>query len=87
MSGRERKFKININPETPNTAVISEPNATGWSTVLETGLFYGEPVLVGDDVRMDNVRCPHCNKKLGDALQGTYQTTCPRCKRSVTITR
>lgn len=37
---------------------------------------------------VDNaVRCPHCDKKLGDKLVGTYETTCPRCKRPVTITR
>lgn len=26
------------------------------------------------------LRCPHCNKKLGERLGGTYQTLCPRCK-------
>lgn len=35
----------------------------------------------------DGIRCPHCDKKLGDRLVGTYETTCPRCKRKVTITR
>jgi DNA-directed RNA polymerase subunit RPC12/RpoP len=35
----------------------------------------------------DAVRCPECGKKLGDRLVGTYETTCPRCKRKVTITR
>lgn len=34
-----------------------------------------------------DVRCPECGKKLGDRLIGTYTTTCPRCKRRVTITR
>jgi DNA-directed RNA polymerase subunit RPC12/RpoP len=33
------------------------------------------------------LRCPHCDKKLGDKLAGTYETTCPRCKRRVTFTR
>lgn len=33
------------------------------------------------------VRCPHCDKKLGDYLAGVYRTTCPRCHREVTITR
>ena len=33
------------------------------------------------------VRCPKCGKKLGESLQGTYTTTCPRCKERVTITR
>lgn len=34
-----------------------------------------------------DVRCPHCDKKLGDYLAGVYRTTCPRCHREVTITR
>jgi hypothetical protein len=42
---------------------------------------------VGRRVAGDGVRCPHCDKKLGDRLVGTYETTCPRCKRRVTITR
>lgn len=33
------------------------------------------------------IRCPHCDKKLGDRVVGIYETTCPRCKRPVTITR
>lgn len=35
----------------------------------------------------DGVRCPHCNKKLGKYLKGTYETACPRCKQAVSITR
>jgi hypothetical protein len=40
-------------------------------------------------LREGEVRCPdpRCGKKLGEYLQGTYITTCPRCKRRVTITR
>lgn len=33
------------------------------------------------------VRCPNCSKKLGDFLEGVYETTCPRCKRRVHIER
>lgn len=33
------------------------------------------------------IRCPKCNKRLGDELVGVYRTTCPRCKTPVTITR
>ena len=33
------------------------------------------------------LRCPHCDKKLGDKLAGTYETVCPRCKQRVTFTR
>ena len=35
----------------------------------------------------DGIRCPHCKKKLGNRLAGTYETTCPRCKQMVSITR
>jgi len=35
----------------------------------------------------EDVRCPHCNKKLGNRLVGHYETTCPRCKHEVAITR
>jgi DNA-directed RNA polymerase subunit RPC12/RpoP len=34
-----------------------------------------------------DVRCPNCDKKLGERLVGTLEVTCPRCKRKVTITR
>jgi len=30
-------------------------------------------------------RCPNCNKKFGDSLDGMYETLCPRCKRFVRV--
>jgi phage FluMu protein Com len=38
-------------------------------------------------VQRQDIRCPHCGKKMGEALEGTYGNTCPRCKRWVTIVR
>lgn len=43
--------------------------------------------VTGLRVARDEVRCPYCDKKLGDRLAGTYETTCPRCKKPVSITR
>lgn len=37
--------------------------------------------------RPREIRCPKCNKKFGDMLNGIYETLCPRCKRWVTIER
>ena len=36
-----------------------------------------------------DVRCPNpnCGKKLGETLEGRYQSMCPRCKRWITIVR
>ena len=31
------------------------------------------------------VRCPHCNKKIGDRLNGTLHLVCPRCKRELML--
>lgn len=30
---------------------------------------------------MNEVRCPHCGKKLAEGLTGKLVVTCPRCKR------
>lgn len=34
-----------------------------------------------------DIRCPHCGKKLGTRVVGTYETVCPRCHKEVVITR
>lgn len=31
------------------------------------------------------IRCPHCNKKLGNRVLGLYVTDCPRCHNQVRI--
>ena len=31
------------------------------------------------------IRCPHCNKKLGNKVLGLYVTDCPRCHNQVRI--
>ena len=33
----------------------------------------------------EGIRCPHCAKRLGDWVVGTYQTRCPRCKATVVV--
>ena len=35
--------------------------------------------------RRQGVRCPHCNKKIGDKLNGTLHLVCPRCKRQLML--
>lgn len=35
---------------------------------------------------MQEVRCPHCKKKLLEALTGTAVVFCRHCKHTVTIT-
>lgn len=94
MSGRYRDL-----PHIPGgqtTAVVGEPDARGWRTILTTGLYKGYPMLAGFEVQDQpsitttppaEVRCPECGKKLGERLVGTYTTTCPRCKKRITITR
>ena len=37
------------------------------------------------DQRKDGVRCPHCNKKVGEFLKGIYVTVCPGCKQLAII--
>jgi phage FluMu protein Com len=37
--------------------------------------------------RPKEIRCPFCNRKFGDRLEGVYETLCPRCKRNVHIER
>ncbi len=29
----------------------------------------------------EGVRCPHCNKKVGEYLRGIYVMLCPGCKQ------
>jgi DNA-directed RNA polymerase subunit RPC12/RpoP len=62
----------------PIYTIVTTPPQIGFSTTTN---FASAPVMGTD------VRCPHCDKKLGERLVGTLEVTCPRCKRKVTITR
>ena len=36
---------------------------------------------------MKEVRCPGCNKKLADHVEGLFITKCPRCHETVVVDR
>ena len=63
----------------PVTNGLYDEDAAWRRALVYAGVFDESPAA--------GVRCPKCDKKLGESLQGTYVTTCPRCKERVTITR
>ena len=42
------------------------------------------PYRTGDDKR--GIRCPHCDKKVAEHLDGRMTFLCPRCKAVVLVT-